>query len=157
MNFQEILNDKSVKPKEKTEMLSQLVLNNSNIIDELIAFAKESKDPIKATIIESFEFATKLKPELANKNLLQFASNSLTEKAPRVKWESAKVIGNISHLYPKQLEESINHLLVNTEVLARYVKHLFLFHRSAWHLQKNLKQRGKNRHYTTTVTADGKK
>ncbi len=115
MGFQEILNDKTLKPKEKTEMLSQLVLNNSNIIDELIAFAKESKDPIKATIIESFEFATKLKPELANKNLLQFASNSLTEKAPRVKWESAKVIGNISHLYPKQLEESINHLLVNTE------------------------------------------
>jgi HEAT repeat protein len=115
MNFQEILNDKSVKPKEKTEMLSQLVLNNPNILDDLIAFAKTSKDPIKATVIESFEFATKSKAEIATKSLLQFVSQTLTEKAPRVKWESAKVIGNIAHLFPKQLDEAIKNLLVNTE------------------------------------------
>lgn len=115
MGFQEILNDKTLKPKEKTEMLSQLVLNGPTIIDELVTFAKVSKDPIKATIIESFEFATKLKPETANKNMLQFVSNSLTEKAPRVKWESAKVIGNIAHLFPKQLDEAIKNLLVNSE------------------------------------------
>ena len=92
-----------------------MVLNNSNIIDELITFAKESKDPIKATIIESFEFATKLKPEIANKTLLLFVSQTLTAKAPRVKRESAKVIGNIAHLFPKKLEEAIKNLLVNTE------------------------------------------
>ncbi len=115
MNFQEILNDKAIKPKEKTEMLSQLVLNNSRIIDELIGFAKTSKDPIKATIIESFEFATKLKPEIASTSILQFVSQTLSEKAPRVKWESAKVIGNVAHLFPKKLDEAIKNLLVNTE------------------------------------------
>jgi hypothetical protein len=115
MNFQEILNDKAIKPKEKIEMLSQLVLNNSRIIDELIGFAKTSKDPIKATIIESFEFATKLKPEIASTSILQFVSQTLSEKAPRVKWESAKVIGNVAHLFPKKLDEAIKNLLVNTE------------------------------------------
>lgn len=115
MGFQELLNDKTLKPKEKTETLSQLVLNNPNSINELIEFAITSKDPIKATIIESFEFATKLKPEIADKTLLHFVSQTLTAKAPRVKWESAKVIGNIAHLFPKQLEEAIKNLLVNTE------------------------------------------
>lgn len=115
MNFQEILNDKAIKPKEKIEMLSQLVLNNSRIIDELIGFAKTSKDPIKATIIECFEFATKLKPEIASTSILQFVSQTLSEKAPRVKWESAKVIGNVAHLFPKKLDEAVKNLLVNTE------------------------------------------
>jgi HEAT repeat protein len=39
----------------------------------------------------------------------------LTEKAPRVKWESAKVIGNIAHLYPDKLDDAIKNLLTNTE------------------------------------------
>lgn len=115
MHYQEILNDKSFKPKEKTEALSQLVLGSPEIMDELISFAKISKDPIKATVIESFEFATKLNSEIATKNLLQFVSQTLTEKAPRVKWESAKVIGNIAYLFPEQLEEAIKNLLINTE------------------------------------------
>lgn len=115
MKFQELLNDKGIKPKEKTEAISQMVLSNPEIINEFISFAKESKDPIKATIIESFEFATKLKPEIATMTMLQFVSQALTEKAPRVKWESAKVIGNIAHLFPKQLEEPIKNLLVNSE------------------------------------------
>ena len=122
MNFQEILNDKAIKPKEKIEMLSQLVLNNSRIIDELIGFAKTSKDPIKATIIESFEFATKLKPEIASTSILQFVSQTLSEKAPRVKWESAKVIGNVAHLFPKKLDEAIKNLLVNTEQTGTVVR-----------------------------------
>jgi len=115
MSFQEILNDKAFKPKEKTEALSQLVLGSPRIMDELISFAMISNDPIKATVIESFEFATKLKPEIASKSMLHFVSQALTEKAPRVKWESAKVIGNIAHLYPQLLEEAIKNLLINTK------------------------------------------
>ena len=38
----------------------------------------------------------------------------LTAKAPRVKWESAKVVGNIAHLYPAKLDTAIMHLLANT-------------------------------------------
>ena len=115
MNLSEIVNDKTLKPKEKTETLSQLIINNPGIIDELILIAKNSKDPVKATIIESFEFATKLKSDIATKTLWQFVSQTLSEKAPRVKWESAKVVGNIAHLFPNQLEVPIRNLLVNTE------------------------------------------
>lgn len=115
MNYLEILNNQTSKPKEKTEALSQLVLDCPETMEELISFAKTSKDPIKATVIESFEFATKVKPEIASKSMLHFVSQTLTEKAPRVKWESAKVIGNIAHVFPKQLEDAIKNLLVNTE------------------------------------------
>ncbi|GDX53125.1 hypothetical protein LBMAG27_21720 [Bacteroidota bacterium] len=44
-----------------------------------------------------------------------FVSKALAEKAPRIKWESAKVIGNIAHQFPAKLEGAIKNLLVNTE------------------------------------------
>jgi hypothetical protein len=115
MNYQEILNDKGVKPKIKTETLCKWILNNPEKIEELIDFSKKTKDPIKATCIESIEFATKCKPEIATHACLDFVSNTLTEKAPRIKWESAKVVGNIAHLFPDKLDEAITNLLDNSE------------------------------------------
>lgn len=113
--FEELLNDKSKKSKEKTELLSQMILSNPKILGELIDFASSAKDPAKATCIEAIEFATKGNPEIASLACLDFVSKSLKEKAPRVKWESAKVIGNIAHLYPDDLDEAIINLLANTE------------------------------------------
>lgn len=114
MSIEEILKDKSVKPKQKTEKLAGLLLNKSISGAELIAFAKDAKDPIKATCIEAIEFATKKKPELADQKLLEFVTNTLTENAPRIKWESAKVIGNIAQVFPRKLEKPVGQLLINT-------------------------------------------
>lgn len=115
MDFKELLDSKSLKPKEKTETLSKWLVENPKSIDDLLNFAKAAKDSPKATCIEAIEFATQKQPEIATPSCLDFVSNALTEKAPRVKWESAKVIGNIAHLYPKKLDEAIKNLLINSE------------------------------------------
>jgi hypothetical protein len=115
MDFQELLNDKSAKPKEKTEALSKWILNNPKKVDNLIDFSKTLKDPAKATCIEAIEFATKSNPTIASLTCLTFITKTLTEKAPRIKWESARVVGNIAHLYPDKLDEAISNLLVNSE------------------------------------------
>ena len=39
----------------------------------------------------------------------------LTDNAPRVKWESARVIGNIAHHYPTKLNKAITNLLINSQ------------------------------------------
>ena len=115
MTLDELLHNKTIKPKEKTETISKWILDKSLPIDELIAFAEKQKDPAKATSIEAIEFATKQNPNIANETVLNFVTKTLTEKAPRIKWESAKVIGNIAHLYPTKLEKSISNLLDNTK------------------------------------------
>lgn len=115
MTIEELLKDKTIKPKEKTETISQWILERSLPVDELIAFAEKQKDPAKATCIEAIEYATKQNPAIADEAVLLFVSKTLTEKAPRIKWESAKVIGNIAHLFPHELDKSITHLLINTE------------------------------------------
>lgn len=113
MNIDALLKDKAVKPKEKTETISSWLLDGTLTAKELLDFAAKAKDAAKATCIEAIEFATKQKPDIADEHLLLFVTNALAEKAPRIKWESAKVIGNIVQLFPTKLDNSITHLLAN--------------------------------------------
>ncbi len=115
MILKELFSDKDTKPKEKIETLSQWILEHPQSLVEIIDFAEQSKDPVKGSCIEAMEFATKLKPEIATIEVLRFVTVSLTEKAPRIRWESAKVIGNIAHLFPGELDDAIVNLLTNTE------------------------------------------
>lgn len=114
MTIEALLKDKATKPKEKTETISRWLLDQSLPVDELIAFAEQQKDPARATCIEALEFATQQAPAIADEQVLAFVTQNLNAKAPRVKWESAKVIGNIAHLFPTQLEQAIENLLTNT-------------------------------------------
>ncbi len=115
MNIAELFNDKLSKPKEKVELLSQHLLAKTISVDEVVGFATSAKDPVKGSCIESLEFATKQQPEIITKSAFDFVVRSLTEKAPRIRWESAKVIGNTAHLFADHLETAITNLLVNTE------------------------------------------
>jgi hypothetical protein len=115
MIIDSIINDKSLKPKEKTEAISRLILDNPLVVNELVSYATSTKDPVKATCIEALEFATNSNPDIATKECFDFVTDSLTAKAPRVKWEAARVVGNIASLFPAHLEKAIINLLINTE------------------------------------------
>jgi HEAT repeat protein len=115
VDIKAILADKKLKAKAKTEAISNLLLDNSVSDVELIGIAQSCKHAGKATCIEALEFSTRIRPAMGSLACLQFVSKTLAEKAPRVKWESAKVIGNIAYLYPDKLKEAIKNLLANTE------------------------------------------
>jgi len=115
MNFSELLDNKTFKPKEKTELLSKWLLENPQEIETYIHFAGTQKDVVKATCIEAIEFATKTNPGIATLNCLDFISDTLAAKSPRIKWESARVIGNIAQLFPGNLDKAIGNLLLNAE------------------------------------------
>ncbi|MGH9949192.1 MAG: hypothetical protein ACRD6X_18630, partial [Pyrinomonadaceae bacterium] len=115
MKLDEILNDKALKQKAKVETISKLVLDKKVSVEELIANAKTATDTLKGTCIESLEFATKQNPSIATEKCLNFVADTLADKAPRVKWESAKVVGNIAHLFPTKLNKAIGNLLANSE------------------------------------------
>ena len=115
MTIEQIFQDKSIKAKGKVKTLGEWLLNGELPIDELLAYAEKQKATDKATCIEAVEFATKKTPTIADENLLDYVTKSLKEDEPRVKWESAKVIGNIAKLFPENLDKSISNLLPNAE------------------------------------------
>ena len=115
MKIEELLHNKALKAKEKTELISRCLIDGSVRLDELLPLVCLSNSPIKAICIEAIEYATKQNSQISTLELLIFSTQMLKEKAPRVKWESARVIGNIAHIYSNQLEQTIANLLINAE------------------------------------------
>lgn len=122
MQLTDIFRDKALKQKAKVEMISDLVISKKMTVDDLISFAEKTNDTEKATCIESIEFATKKQPAIATEKCLKFITKSLTDNAPRVKWESAKVIGNIAPIFPAKLQTAIKELLINSEYSGTVVR-----------------------------------
>ena len=114
MTVNEIFADKALKPKQKTEMLCQLLDTGDISVNDLMAFADKAKDAEKATCIESLEYMTKKDATAIDVKVLEWVVAQLTAKAPRIKWESARVIGNTIALHPKIAERAIPRLLDNT-------------------------------------------
>ncbi|MCX6352181.1 MAG: hypothetical protein NTX03_10000 [Bacteroidetes bacterium] len=114
MDFKELFGNAAIKSKQKTDTIIKWILVNPKEIDKLLEFAYLAKDSTKATCIEALELATIISPQRATQACWDFVVKSLTEKAPRIKWESAKVIGNTAHLFPKNLDEAIKNLVANT-------------------------------------------
>lgn len=113
MSFEEILNDKTIKPKEKTQLLADWISNNTKEVNALLLYSAKSKDAIKGTCIEAFEMVTKNKPEIISSSAFLFFVEALKDKAPRVKWEAARVIGNVASHHQKNLKEATINLLSN--------------------------------------------
>ena len=115
MELKDILVDNKIKPKEKTEILAGMILERHITIDELVGFAKTAKEPVRATCMEALEHATLQMPSILNEAAFNFAALSLADKAPRVKWEAARVIGNTAKLFPGLLDTAVVNLLANSE------------------------------------------
>lgn len=115
MDLKAIFLDKTTKSKDKTIAISEFIIDNPSELSNIIEFAKVAKDPVKATCIEAIEFATKAKPAIATEECFHFVTKCLTDKAPRIKWESAKVIGNVAQLFSNKLDKAIANLLANAE------------------------------------------
>lgn len=114
MKIEEVFRDKTIKAKGKVSIIGEWLITNELPIEELLAYADKQKATDKATCIEAIEYATKKLPAIADENLLNYLTIVLKDEEPRVKWESAKVIGNIAKLFPTQLDKAINNLLPNT-------------------------------------------
>jgi hypothetical protein len=115
MSIEEIFKDKTIKAKAKVATIGEWLTTQQLHMEELLVFAEQQKATDKATCIESIEFATKKTPAIADKSLLDYVTSALNDDEPRVKWESAKVIGNIASLFPTHLEHTIKNLLPNAE------------------------------------------
>jgi len=113
VTLEQLFQDKSIKAKKKVSSIGGWLLSGELPVHELLTFAEKQKADNKATCIESLEYATKKDPAIAEARLLSFVTNSLKDDEPRVKWESARVIGNIARLFPDDLMKPMENLLIN--------------------------------------------
>ena len=113
MEIKKILSDKKLKPKTKVEKLGQDILDRKITINDLMVFAEIAKDAEKGTCVEALEFASGKNPKIITQKGFEFIAKHLADKAPRVKWECARVIGNTAHIFKNDLDIAIKNLLEN--------------------------------------------
>lgn len=114
MKLEKLFRDDEIKGKEKVAIVCQWIIDSDITADELLSFAETAKDTVKGSCIEALEYATKINPDVANEKVFEFAIKNLADSKPRIKWESAKVVGNIAHRFPGKLPETIKCLQSNT-------------------------------------------
>lgn len=122
MTIEQVFQDKTTKAKGKISTIGERLISNELSICELLEFAEKQKVADKATCIEAVEFATRKRPTIADESLLAYVTKALKDEEPRVKWESAKVIGNVAKLFPNQLDKAISNLLDNAESTGTVVR-----------------------------------
>ncbi len=62
--------------------------------------------------MEAIEYVTKEEPEFAE-NCLDFVIDHIDDDAPRVKWEAARIIGNVASTFPEKIKSAVPKLLEN--------------------------------------------
>ncbi|MBE7177252.1 MAG: hypothetical protein INR69_12650 [Mucilaginibacter polytrichastri] len=115
MDLTALFQDKTLKAKARATVIAEGLLNGGLAPDGLIAYAAEHKATDKATCIEALEYATRKQPTIATEAVFSRITETLTDPEPRVKWESAKVIGNTAGQFPGLLGPAITNLLLNAE------------------------------------------
>lgn len=113
MTIEQVFQDKSIKAKGKVALMGDWLIKGELVSEELISFALTQRSTDKATCIEALEYATKKLPSVADELVWNFAVENLAEDEPRIKWESAKVIGNVCKLFSNKLEKASENLLRN--------------------------------------------
>lgn len=113
MTIEQVFQDKSIKAKGKVAMIGEWLIHGELALDELIGYAERQKATDKASCIEAIEYATKKNPALSDDYLLRYVIGALADDEPRVKWESAKVIGNIIPYHSDQVAIAATALLSN--------------------------------------------
>lgn len=89
-----LFSNKSVKAKEKVAELVLLLQSNTIKKEELIEFANQANAVNKASCIEAIEKVTHENSAFCDELIWAFVTDSLLDKEPRIKWESARVIAN---------------------------------------------------------------
>ena len=115
MNIIGILNNKNVKSLGKREAVVEAINTGLITIEEIQSFQNVLDDKKMALVLEAMETVTNKNPGEADLDWLKFAQGYITSESKNLKRESSRIIGNISHLFPDDLEDAIQSLSKNTE------------------------------------------
>jgi len=100
--------------KELVTRLAKAVLGNPKILSSFKEDLKNAKLTERGACMEVLEYASKENPAVAKPHI-ETVIGYLSDKAPKVKWESARILGNIAQRYPEDVAKSVDELLANTK------------------------------------------
>ncbi|MCL1854756.1 MAG: hypothetical protein FWF86_03395 [Clostridia bacterium] len=109
-----LLNNKAMKAVEKRNEIEEAIKTGALTIQGVQALEGAVDDKRISLVFEAMEAVTEKNPEIADLGWLKFAQKYITSQSNNLKRESSRIVGNIAHLFPNDLEAATQKLLANT-------------------------------------------
>ena len=113
MDIIKLLADKVKKPTEKRAELVGAINEGTFTVDSIAAVKDGIDEKGTGLILEAMEAVTNGNPAAADLKWLNFAEVYISSANNTVKREASRVVGNIAHIFPDNLEPAVQKLLVN--------------------------------------------
>ena len=110
--IQDVLKEK-IKPKEKVDKITQIILEKPDYVNNLIVEFKQGTDVEKGTYATVLKQVSNCNPDIVEPFIDELIEY-INYKANRVKWGIPETIGNLAEKHPKKVEKAIPYLILNT-------------------------------------------
>ncbi len=114
MDLLKEIQDSGRKGKELNLYIAKLLEAKKPSANDFATAVRTGNNVERGVCLEALEYITQTNPGFARIQIPTIIS-SLSDTAPRVKWEAARVIANIASLYPKDVETSVPGLIENAK------------------------------------------
>ncbi len=117
-----MLNDKSLKAIEKRGIVIKALKEKNITIKEIESMINETDEKKSAIIFEAIEAVTNSDAQIADIGWLNLAVENILSASDSIKREASRIVGNISHKFPNDLEKAIEKLLFNSKAVGTVVR-----------------------------------
>jgi len=104
----------NLKPKEKSQKIVNMVIEEEIRAEDFISYFIMTSDVKKGTCANAMKYIAKQRPDILYP-YIDLLIEYINYNAPRVKWGIQETIGNLAESYPKEVAKAIPELLKNTE------------------------------------------
>jgi hypothetical protein len=115
MDIAGLLNNNEIKAVTKREELADALRMGYVTMSDILPLKDKLDDKKMAIVLEAMEAVTNRNPDLADLGWLVFAGDFITSKSNAIKREASRIVGNIAHLFPDDLDTAIQKLMENTK------------------------------------------
>lgn len=115
MDITSLLNNKVIRPTHKREEIAEAIRMKHVTIHDIQSLRDALDVKKMALILEAMEAVTSKNPEIADVDWVRFSVEFILAKSNPLKREASRIIGNIAHLFPNDLEIAVHSLLENTK------------------------------------------
>jgi len=114
MDIISLLSNEAIKSLEKRQEIVIAIQTQLISIKEIQALKDMLEDKKLVLVLEAMETVTSKTPEMANVDWLKFVQDLISSKSNNIKREASRIVGNIAHMFPDDLETVIHNLMENT-------------------------------------------
>ncbi len=113
MNILEEIRKSKKNSKQLLMEISTAIKKDPKLIEQIKEGLKKGSKTEKGILMESLEYVTKDDPTIVEKLLNTITDFINYKDSPRVRWEAARIIANVSRRYPKAAGNAIDKLVIN--------------------------------------------